>query len=272
MSRGPGVSNQSSFDTQPPAPRDATVRHMLHLPPVTLVAIDTAYHALTRAALADCLRAVEFGKVAVWSEDLDTVPTEAWVNHGWSFYQISKDECRTTDDWSHLLWYRVPEKVTTTHALIIQYDSWIINPAQWSDDWLQYDYIGAPWWYADGSPNVGNGGFSLRSKRLMDHLAKYRTAYPLVHPEDDALCRRYGPALAWEGFRFAPPEVAARFSFERSYPRDWVPFGFHGQFNWPLVLSPAQIEARLALAPPKLQDHVHHAQMREVQAGMHVHP
>ncbi len=238
---------------------------MLHLPHVTLVAIDTAYHALTRAALADCLRAATFGDVLLVSDDCD-----ALCPAGFSDFQginIDRTDVQSTEDWSSELWYDIPPFIRTTHALIIQYDSWIINPRQWSDDWLQYDYIGAPWWYND-EHNVGNGGFSLRSKRLMDHLAKYRTAYPLTHPEDDALCRRYGPALAWEGFRFAPQEVAARFSFERTHPDTVLPFGFHGQFNWPLVLTPEQIEARLALAPPKLQDHIHHAQMREVQAQM----
>ena len=33
----------------------------------------------------------------------------------------------------------------TTHCLIVQSDSFIVNPNEWRDDFLNFDYIGAPW-------------------------------------------------------------------------------------------------------------------------------
>ena len=68
---------------------------------------------------------------------------------------------------------------STTHCIVCQLDGYPINPSQWDESWLKYDYIGAPWpngWLAyHGYPfdsRVGNGGFSLRSKRLCDALAQ----------------------------------------------------------------------------------------------------
>ena len=111
-----------------------------------------------------------------------------------------------------------------------------------------YDYIGAPWrpssWYtrlAFPHPrfSVGNGGFSLRSRRLCERASwyfrrKYRLipyCYALV--DDVFYCRvlpRFEPAVR-RIMTYAPPEVAGRFSFEAYdayYPRDGeMPLGLH---------------------------------------------
>jgi hypothetical protein len=78
---------------------------------------------------------------------------------------------------------------------------------------------------------VGNGGFSLRSLKLM--LAMRDKRFPFVPnvPEDDQICRRYRPRLIADfGIRFAPESIADRFSYERSMP-EGPTFGFHGLFN-----------------------------------------
>jgi len=64
-------------------------------------------------------------------------------------------------------------------------------------------------------------------------------------------------------------ELAHRFSFERTVacPIKDI-FGFHGMFNWPHVLTPEQIEERVAKAPDYVLRHVHYDQMRMVQAQM----
>ena len=70
--------------------------------------------------------------------------------------------------------------INTSHYLIIQHDGFVINPQAWDDEFLEYDYIGSPW--NDGNAKladidekykVGNGGFSLRSKRLGDVCLNY---------------------------------------------------------------------------------------------------
>jgi hypothetical protein len=55
--------------------------------------------------------------------------------------------------------------------LILQEDSFIFNNN--IDEFIKYDYIGAPW-YKDVLPiSVGNGGLSLRSKQIMIDIIKY---------------------------------------------------------------------------------------------------
>lgn len=229
----------------------------LALPSVTLVAVDTACHDLTAMAVKECTDRAEFGEVLIISDKhLDAPGSQQ------RFVQSFTDAEQAT----RAYWYMVPPLLRTDHFMVVHWDSWIVNPKKWSRDFLAYDYIGAPWWYGDDR-NVGNGGFSIRSTRLANHMAG--SSLPFAHPEDDALCRKYRPRLEHAGFTWAPVELASRFSFERTAmcPLKDI-FGFHGMFNWPHVLSPEAIEERVALAPDYVLRHVHYDQMRMAQAQM----
>ena len=70
------------------------------------------------------------------------------------------------------------EYFDTSHCLIVQSDAFVVNPECWVNEFLKYDYIGAPW-TENIKPNdnilldlkknrVGNGGFSLRSKKILN--------------------------------------------------------------------------------------------------------
>ena len=228
----------------------------LALPSVTLVAIDTACHDLTRMALNECIEKADFGGVITISDR----PLVDGAEH--HYVEPFADAEQAT----RAMWYVLPPLLRTDHYLIVHWDSWIVNPRKWNRDFLAYDYVGAPWWYGEDK-NVGNGGFSLRSTRLANYMAG--SSLPFGHPEDDFLCRRYRPRLEFAGFTWAPVELAHRFSFERTAmcPLKDI-FGFHGMFNGPHVLSPEAIEERVALAPDYVLRHVHYDQMRMVQAQM----
>jgi Protein of unknown function (DUF5672) len=183
-------------------------RPRLRLPDVTLVGIDTRPERLEHP-LAECTREIEFGHVCL----------------------ISDAPIRSAKEYSRWVCTELYRHVATSHLLLFQWDGYVKNPRAWSDAWLQYDYIGAPWWHDDGM-NVGNGGFSLRSRRLMEIVAT-DPAIREYHPEDVKICRRYRPYLESEhGVRFAPEEVARRFSLEghkqpsRTHTTE---FGFHGR-------------------------------------------
>jgi hypothetical protein len=183
-------------------------RPRLRLPDVTLVGIDTSPERL-QYPLEQCTQDIEFGCVRI----IDGAPIR-------SMKAYSRWVC--TELYKH---------VPTSHLLIFQWDGFVKNWQAWRDDWLQYDYIGATWWHTDGM-NVGNGGFSLRSRRLMEIVAT-DPAMTEYHPEDQQICRRYRPYLEREhGIRFAPEEVARRFSIEgykqpsRTHTTE---FGFHGR-------------------------------------------
>ena len=132
---------------------------------------------------------------------------------------------------------------------IIQYDGFILNPEAWSDQFLNYDYVGAPWLVGDFAINksgfpeelrgkllVGNGGFSLRSKRFTSLCAELSRegALPKYEPEDVVLCLENRKLLETHGMKFSPNDVAKKFSFESKNDEyiEWDgQFGFHG-FRW----------------------------------------
>ncbi len=146
------------------------------------------------------------------------------------------------------LWQEVPTRLVARHFIWIQWDSWVLDADRWTNEFLGYDYIGAPWPLLPGSlwdrmgyvkgRNVGNGGFSLRSTALMRHCQNLT----LWLPEDDAICRKHRAALEAKGFRWAPEELAARFSFEY-IPAEGT-FGFHGKHNFPRVLDEYGLKER----------------------------
>jgi hypothetical protein len=133
------------------------------------------------------------------------------------------------------------------HLLNIQADGFVVNGDSWTDEFLDYDYIGAPWklhphheW--PPFPNVtvenqiGNGGFSLRSHKLMSVVSKIfylaleskQVANSLeYHPEDCWICRTQGAKLRKMGLKFAPYELATKFSVENGPIKSQL--GFHGK-------------------------------------------
>jgi hypothetical protein len=125
-------------------------------------------------------------------------------------------------DYSRFMVKALGDCIETDFALVVQYDGYVLNGRRWRAEFLDYDYIGAPW----SRGGVGNGGFSLRSLRLLKALRDRRIA-ELV-PEDVAICTTYRGLLESEyGIRFAPVDVAARFSFE-TLPPPQPTLGFHG--------------------------------------------
>ena len=82
------------------------------------------------------------------------------------------------------------ELTTTPKVLLAQTDSWICNGArEHLQDFLQYDYVGAPWpdfkTFCPKKP-VGNGGFSLRDREAMLRIT--RSSHSNWHPEDAYFC------------------------------------------------------------------------------------
>jgi hypothetical protein len=199
---------------------------MLQLPDVTLCCIETREHDLAYLALQDCERLAKFGDVLVFTDrvgqferaDRRVVPVSDW---------------RAKVGWSRCFWYDAAPLLRTSHALGIQWDSWVVDPGMWRDDYLHYDYVGAPWWYQDGL-NVGNGGFCLRSTKLLRFIRKNRAQFPCITDlDDDLYCRKYRPTLEAAGFEWAPQALAQDFAFECVRPDPNARhFGFHAAYNF----------------------------------------
>lgn len=127
----------------------------------------------------------------------------------------------------------------TSHLLLVQWDGYVIHPETWRQEFLDYDYIGAPWGFYEDNHRIGNGGFSLRSRHLFDALQDPEIID--LDPEDEAIGRTYRPLLEEKyGIRFPPDELAGVFSFETTYPKGET-FGFHGLFNMWMVIPPQEL-------------------------------
>jgi len=189
----------------------------LRLPDVTLLGIDCL--DVTRLIDIACFlsRRVRFGAIKI----LSSIPScHRWVK--------KIDPIHSIEEYSRFTMHELDDFVHTSHVLIFQHDGFILNPEAWMDEFLQFDYIGAPWHFPDGN-NVGNGGFCLRSKKLL-RILKSSAPHEVCHPEDVVIARALYDSLNRQGVRFAPKHVAAQFSFEgRTNIHDrWNgQFGFH---------------------------------------------
>jgi hypothetical protein len=139
-------------------------------------------------------------------------------------------------DYSRFMLHDLAAHIATDHALCVQWDGFVVNGASWDPHFLEYDYIGAVWPHFRDDHNVGNGGFSLRSRRLLEACRYLPADGPEL--EDIVIARLHRPHLAQQGIRFATEQVARRFSYERT-PRTGNEFGFHGAFNLVHYLGPA---------------------------------
>ena len=150
---------------------------------------------------------------------------------------------RSAADYSHFMLNIVPHCVDADATLVIQWDGMPCDRSAWREAFLGYDYIGAPWGHCDPSVAVGNGGFSLRSRKLMQTLAKLKIRCDPALPESDAedvvICRHHRADIVQAGCCFAPVEVAHQFAYENE--RQGSTFGFHGVFNFPGLLYEAEM-------------------------------
>ncbi|MGZ5147458.1 MAG: DUF5672 family protein, partial [Burkholderiales bacterium] len=135
------------------------------------------------------------------------------------------------NDYSNFMLRQLPKHINTSYALIVQWDGYVVDASAWKPEFRDYDYIGARWTWFDDGMTVGNGGFSLRSQKLLRALRDPRFSIVPGVNEDELICRDYRRTLEREhGIRFAPESVADLFSYERTSPAGPT-FGFHGLFN-----------------------------------------
>ena len=188
---------------------------------VTLVAVTSVALEATVDALRASMSQVSFGEVLLLSDrapaDLD--PPIRWRR----IASISSRE-----DYSRFMLRELAKHITTKHVLCVQWDGFVLDGSSWDRQFLDYDYVGAVWPQFNDGHNVGNGGFSLRSRRLLE--ACIDLPFERTMSEDIVIGRVNRVRLEERGIRFAPETVARRFAYERTAPTGHE-FGFHGAFN-----------------------------------------
>lgn len=195
----------------------------LSLPTVTLCAVASVNVAATLAALRESLGQVEFGHCLFFTDATDILVDEPAIE------VVPIRHLTSASAYSDFILSELVDYLETEHCLIVQWDGFVVDAGQWRSDFLDFDYIGAAWPHFGDGHDVGNGGFSLRSRKLLEACRDPR--FISEHPEDVAICRSNRTFLEQaHQLRFAPRAIADQFSFERAVPPSPT-FGFHGVFN-----------------------------------------
>ena len=188
---------------------------------IDLVTINCVNPHVGVQTLKYCQKLVNFGKsILITDGDIDPwyESVEVHKTHKLSWEEYN-NTCLKLLDYSN-----------NDYVLVVQDDGHVTNPDKWSDEFFEYDYIGAPWpgdedWILDQPEHkreifkeiiplnrTGNGGFSLRSKKFLEFSYQYDSCEG--HGEDEFLCiRKYHEAIKY-GIKFAPVDVALHFSLE----------------------------------------------------------
>ena len=205
---------------------------------VTMVAVAGVRIPETIEALKISSKDIKFGAVKLFTHE--EVKVEG--------VEVINIEELDYENYNRFIVFELYKHVDTEFILIIQDDGFIVNPDQWRDEFLLYDYIGAPFPIPNDNDNisyrdpfsnlirVGNGGFSLRSKKILklssDLGLEWKSYYGYFN-EDGFLSVHNRHLFVENGCKFAPLEVAKYFSHEANIPEisGIVPFGFHGKNN-----------------------------------------
>jgi len=217
---------------------------MKSLPNVTLISYDnTNDPSRTLKALQYCASLIQFACVIIVCRTYPRALGEV------TMHRVDENGYADAMKWEVS---GIKHDVYTDFALCIQHDGYILNPDKWNDDWLNYDFIGAPW-PREAHPNhpgksnypyrVGNTGFCLKSKRFIqetaglqkDFIEKQKSEGSSINWRglggDTFYCQYQREALERKGMKYAPIEVAADFAWEdniEEFPNGRPDaFGFH---------------------------------------------
>lgn len=199
----------------------------LALPQVTLCAATSVNVAATIQALEVSLAQIRFAKCLLFT-DASVEPSHPAITI------VPIHRLNSSQAYSEFLLWKLGDYIETSHCLVVQWDGHVLDAGRWDKAFFDYDFIGASWpQFADGL-DVGNGGFSLRSRRLLKACQSPR--FRPAHPEDIMIGRTHRAWLEAQGLRIADRDVADRFSAERAGDV-LASFGYHGVWHMPCVLG-----------------------------------
>ena len=191
---------------------------------ITLVTQETMYHELAARALAETLKHIDVTEVLTFSNK----PIMSGARN------VHVDHFPSVTEYCEFMLRGMLAHVTTDHILFVQWDAMAYNKSMWTNEFLKYDYIGAPWPWASPGTNIGNGGFSLRSRKLLEALQDHRIKMDANDPnavnEDQVIGHAYRQYLE-DQYNICYPDasLASQFSYELG---NYNPsFGFHGPWN-----------------------------------------
>ena len=205
---------------------------------MTLLAITSTEADMCQLSLKISLTNIKFGSAKLICSSL---PKKKYPD----IEYVSVSPITNVNEYNRIIIEDLHKYFKTSHCLIVQADSFVVNSDIWENNFLEYDYIGAPW--SDevqvnsnlilnlDKNTVGNGGFSLRSRKLAETTSKLNYSsmkFPLKS-EDIIICHYLYDEMIKKGIKFAPSKLAAKFSMENKnhlHGQDVNNvFGFHGK-------------------------------------------
>ena len=214
------------------------MKKKIELPNVTLLAITSTEADMCQLSLKISLTNIKFGSAKLICSSL---PKKKYPD----IEYVSVSPITNVNEYNRIIIEDLHKYFKTSHCLIVQADSFVVNSDLWKDKFLEYDYIGGPWpnkiqinqnlvLHLEKNP-VGNGGFSLRSRKLVETTAKinFDSLEFSLKSEDIIICHYLYEKMVDSGISFAPAKLAAQFSMENEdhlYGQDVTTvFGFHGK-------------------------------------------
>lgn len=190
----------------------------LKLPNVTLICADDLNIEGAIDAIEICKYYADFGDIKFL--------TDANIEYE---HKISIPHMGSYSAYSSFIFNKLNDFVDTDFCLVVQHDGFILNPNAWTDEYFEYDYIGALLGPKELPEIVGNGGFSLRSKKLLQACQDIGRNYndsTFKYSEDLLICYYFRDIFTrLYDIKIAPPDLANQFSTERSGV--WT-----GSFGW----------------------------------------
>lgn len=206
----------------------------LKLSEVTLVAVATVEVEKAVMALLYSSKNIQFSQILLLSS------YKPWNLPDKIIYKMI-DSFKSVDEWCEFVFKDLHSYIKTPYIILIHPDGYIVDYKQWKSEFLNFDYIGAPWPLPKDSYSyrtdagklirVGNS-VSLRSMRLLTAPSKLGLKWEKFHGnfnEDGIICVKYHELLVENGLKFPPPNVAYRFSIEtalQEFPQE-KSFAFH---------------------------------------------
>lgn len=211
---------------------------LLNLKNTTLLFVETRAHEITQRVIEDCVSKAEFGDILIYTDQQERIPVA-----GARYIHVPDFPNKKLA--GQFYYGQAMANVTTDFALMLEWDAGIFDASKWKPEFFNYDYIGAPWNVRPGDhQDVGNGGFTLMSKRLGHYAVENFRKFPVYTDWD--LCRVQRQHYEKAGFKWPTADLAGFFSWELTR-RNPEHFGFHGAFTWPTVLPNDEIMIRMRL-------------------------
>ena len=220
---------------------------MINLPNVELISTTSTHVFESINALRYSSRDIKFKSIKLFSHEKPKLD----FDFDYEFIKIPYVSSR--DDYTKFKSLQLHKYLETEYFISVEHDGFIINPHLWKDEFLNYDYIGAPW--RNFYNRVGNGGCHLvRSevyKRLPNLVHKYHDEFRQNYHSpnlfvDDVFISNF-LYIKNEGINYAPIDLAIDFSMEHRIPEypNRTPdnsFGFHGRFHKTYIERRNQME------------------------------